>query len=391
MPDYNPHIGDKPRMAFLLTQDPEQVATSITPERAVVGVDRVGDNQPGAGLFYPIAGRAVARTRNPRRDYGGADGITSDAILAEYDPTTKRVYALDTLGSRNPRTAPWEVGKDIALLADARKPSKGVVVRGCLTGEKGFDAHVYIAAAAGPRAGQAPIILHHEQPNPPDNSTLAYDPDGASNRVAPLSDALRIRAGLATLCQPITGVKEPELYWVYLNGTRSGGRESGWLATTFDREDALLSNEVGGPLRPSSVKHELGITSDKRSVRVGALSCDALFTRGNPEFDAPLWIEDVEEPNVQEPSGHPVRVHIQHDKDGTNGPHTHGFICKPGQRIGMRKVWVAAPVVEGPPCKGQRKKPITGPARDMLPSTSLGYFAGIHQSNGLGFLSHPGA
>lgn len=389
MPDYAAHIGDKPRQAFLLTDNPEQAATSLTPEVAVVGVDRVGDRQPGRGLFFGV-GRAVAATRNPQKDYGGADAVTSDAMLAEYDPKTKRVYPLDKIGTRNPRTKPWTVGKDITALCDPNKPAVGVVVRGSLMGDKGFDAHVFIASAAGPRGAQAPIILHHEQPNPPDNSTLAYDPDAQSNRVAPLSDALRIRGGVAAVCQPKTGVKLPDLFWVYLNGTRSGGRESGWLATTFDKEDALLSVEVGGPLRPSSALHETAVTSDGRSLRVGALSCDALFTRGNPQFDAPLWIEDVEEPNVQEPSGHPVRVHIQHDRDGPNGPWKHKFVCKPGEKIGMRKVWVASPVVETPPCKGQ-KKPVTGPALATLPATSLGYFVGVHLANGFAGLSHPGA
>lgn len=407
MPDFSAHIGQSRKNAFLLTDDPSQVAKSLTPEVAVAGVDRAGDEQAVSGLFYGV-GRAVATVANPQVDYGGADGVTGDAMLAEYVPPKGQiasvvagqagsaglVYPLDRLGKRNALVKPFIVGKNIALLCDPTKPSNGVVVRGSLLGDPGFDAHVYIASP-DPKLGQVPpIILHHWPPNAPVNSTIAYDPDGNSKRAAPLSDSLRIRGGVNMLCPGTTAPPDDgDAYWVYLNGTQHGGnRLSGFLAATFANAEALLSREGYGPLRPATELHEFAVTTDLRSLRAGALDCDSLFTRGNPEFDAPLWIEDEEEPEVMEPSGHAVRVHCQHDKDGKNGPYDHGFMCRPTKRRGMRKWWVKQTVTETPPCKGQKPgKPTTGPPAAALPALPMAYFVGSHMANGIGFLSHPGA
>lgn len=403
MPDFSAHVGQSRKNKFLLTDDPSQVAKSLTPEVAVAGTDRAGDEQGVAGVFFGMGG-AVASVSNPQVDYGGADGITGDAILAEYVPpkgaiasvvagapgSVGQVFALDAIGRRNQRVDPWTVGKNISLLCDPTKPSKGIVVRGTMLGDAGFDAHVYIAGIDTVGGGSPPIILHHRPANAPQNSTPAYDPDARSSAIGLLSDALRIMGGVDKFCdaRATAPSDEDRVYWVYLNGTKHGGnRHSGWLATTFADAEGLLSREVYGPLRAASSLHDLATSDEGRPIRPGAVDCDALFTRGNPRFDAPLWIEDVDEGTVMEPEGHKMRVHCQQDMRDV-----HAFMCKPGTRPHKRKWWVKQAVVETPPCKGQKPpKPVTGPPEHALPYLPQAYFVGSHLAGGYSFLSHPGA
>lgn len=378
MAEQAPHIGQSRRQVFLLDDRPDLVAHSITPETMVSAVDRVGDHQDADGLFWPVGGRALARIKNQSVDYGGGSAITCDAMLAEYDPATGEVHLLERLGQRNPRTDPWVVGQNISLLADPNVPSEGVVIRGSQVGAAGMSAHVYIQAP--PRKGRAgtPIILHHRTPNPPQNSTLAYDPDAPQNS-APLSDALRIVGGIDNVCKPRTLSKPDDpIDWVVLNGMQSGGRFSGFLATAYPDSVAFHSHLMKGPLRPSTKVHDLGAAHDKFPVRQGALDADALITRGNPDFDCPAWVEDEDEPIVTEPQGHPVRVHFQADPRDR-----HIGIC--GLKPKVRKWHVRQPIVETPPCKGADK---TAPGAAILPSA---YFAGSMLTNGYRFVSHPDA
>jgi hypothetical protein len=374
----NAPIGKAREARFMLTGKASQLATSVTPRVGVPGVDRVGDHQETRGVFFP-AGGAVATTRTPA-EFGGADGLTGDVLLAEYEAATGRVYALDRLGQRTAGVVPWVVGRNISLLADDKRNSQGVVVRGCMFGDAGFDAHVYIAAAGKP--GQAPITLHHDTPGAPQNSTDAYEGDGS--RPAKLSDALRIGAGVDVLCQGKTASGPPAgPDWVYFNATKHGGtRNSGYLASRFAAADALLSHEGGGPLREASSLHDYTSTRDKRMLRRGALSiANALWTNGNPEYDAPLWLEEVNEPeDVMEPAGHATRVHAQFDEDDTH-PHQ----CPPGKKAKKIKWHVRQTMPELPPCEGQKY------ADNSLPVVPQSYYAGQAMLNGVGFLSHPGA
>jgi hypothetical protein len=372
-----PHIGKDRDGRFLLTRNTQQVATSLTPRVGLTGVSRVGDNQEARGVFFPTGG-AVATARNPAA-FGGADGLTADAILAEYDAANALVYALDSLGQRAAQLAPWVVGSNISLLADPKRDSKGVVVRGCMFGDAGFSQHVYIAAAGQP--GQAPLILHHDTPNAPTNSTDAYEGDGS--RPAKVSDALRIGAGVDKLCQPLTSAgPQPGPDWVYLNATKHGGnRNSGYLAARFAAADAMLSHETGGPLRESSSHHDFARTRDGRMLRRGAISiANHLWTNGNPDFDAPMWIEEVDEGEVMEPEGHLIRVHCQYDPRDT-----HPHLCPPGHKRKKIKWHVRQTMPELPPCEGSKY------ADNTLPRVPQAYYAGQTLLNGVGFLSHPGA
>lgn len=398
---YDDHIGNSKAVIFLLDDNPDGAAKSLTMSYATTSGVRVGDHKPGAGQFVPV-GTAVARSRRPERDFGGADGAVGGGVmLAEYVPgggfnsgpitgggaaapqngIGSPVYPLDNLGKRTPQLEPWIVGKNISLLCDPTKPSKGFVLRGNQMGDGGFDAHVYIAAPSG--LGGAPIILHHRNPNPPQNSTQAYDPDSPQNQ-APLSDALRIVSGIDGFCKkPGTTSSTPQavIRWVAINATLSGGRFSGYFAAHYAAGTALHSAETSGNLTIATSKHDMGIGDDGISIRPGANHCDGLWNRGNPDFDAPLWIEDVEEPdNVMEPEGHPTRVHCQHDKD-----EMHGFTC--GPRAGVRKWHKKEPIVERPPCEGAKQ-----PGHSVVfPNQPIGYFVGQFESGSLTLLSSPRA
>lgn len=381
-------IGRSRIQLFMFVDEPDLAALSLDVAVGVTPARNVGDRQEPKGAFVPV-GFAVAASSNPQVNFGGADGVYSGAILAEYDPAGGKVYPLLKLGQRDTRTLPWIVGKNVELLADPTKPSQGVVIRGNLMGEKGYDAHVYIAGVSNKGPG-SPIILHHETPGAPKNSTLAYEGDGS--RPTELSDALRIGAGVDVLCQPVTASSRPTgPDWVYFNGTKHGGAKfSGYLATRFAAADAMLSHETGGPLRESSSLHDYAYTRDGRYLRRGALSISYhLWTDGNPRYDAPLWIEQVDEPeNVQEPQGHPMRCHIQLDRDAY-----HPHLCKPGRLNGMFKVHKKEPMVELPPCEGARQTVPGGGdiPQKTAPAAVSAYYAGELLINGLSFISHPDA
>lgn len=256
------HIGRDREQAFLLVDDPDLAALSLTIRVGVTPAKNVGDVQNPRGAFIPVGG-AVAASKSPQTYYGGADGVTSPVLLAEYDAQTQQVFELTDLGTRNTRTVPWVVGKNISLLCDPTKSSKGHVLRGSKMGDAGFDAHVYMAGTPG----DSPIILHHDTPNAPVNSTRGFE--GDLSRPALISDALRIGAGIDNLCnidpKYAVGVA-PGRDWVFFNGTKHGGlRFSGYLATRFAASDAFLSYEVGGPLRDASSLHDLAYT-DRKSV-----------------------------------------------------------------------------------------------------------------------------
>lgn len=388
---YDDHLGNSKAVIFMLDDNPDGAAKSLTLTYATLSSIRVGDHKPGAGQFIPVGG-AVAETRNPEKDYGGADGALGHGVmLAEYVPgpsgatvaggaSAGQVFPLDNLGRRTTRLKPWIVGQNISLLCDPTRPSKGFVLRGNQMGDKGFDAHVYIAASGGPGV-TAPIILHHRSPNPPQNSTPAYDPDIPQNQ-APLSDALRIVSGIDGFCKLGKTVSKPRavIRWVAINATLSGGRFSGYFAAHYAGGTALHSAETSGNLTISTSKHDLGHGDDGIAIRPGANHCDGLWTRGNPEFDAPLDIEDVEEPDVMDQEGHPMRVHCQHDKDVD-----HAFVC--GPRKGKRRWHKKEPIVERPPCEGAKQ-----PGHSVVfPATAIGYFVGQLEMNGMALISNPRA
>lgn len=387
------HIGKQRIHAFLSTDDISLAGTSLTLFVNVPGVKLVGNRQEAQGAFAQI-GKAVAKAAGGR--LGLLDGGASDAILAEYVPSSGKYAGSDKVhvlrsraGERDPNFEPWTVGRDIRVVVpDPTKPAIGVVVRGSMPGDRGFDQHVFIGF--NEKDGKPlTIILHHEAPDAPKSSTLAYEGDGT--RPAMLSDALRIGAGVDALCQlpPQIGktVAKPNEAagpdWVYLNATDHGGpRFSGYLASRFAERDALLSFEAGGPLRHAPDNHSYALTRDKRYLGRGALSIAmALWSNGNPDFTAPLGIEEVDEPPVQMPEGHPVRCPIQFDPQDF-----HPHLCAPGKLPKVVKVHTRFPVAELPKCHGTQTANQVPPATDVRV-----YTGGMMMIAGLSVLSHPDA
>lgn len=372
------HIGRSRSQSIVVTPgDDDLAALSLTLRTGVPGVRNVGDRQPARGAFVPVGG-AYAASNNPQVNWGGADGSAADVMLAEYDAKTGSVYPLRTIAQREPRNFPWFVGKNISILGNASRSSKGIVIRGSMMGDAGFDQHVYIA---GQGNGDAPLVLHHDQKGAPAESNIVYEGGGARPTI--WSDALRIGAGVDELCAGHSGVpnaKTPD--WVYLNATKHGGnRFSGFLASRFKAADAFLSYEVGGMVRPASSLHDYAFTRDKRWLRRAALSiANTLWTNGNPKFDAPMWIEEVDEEEIpDEPAGHLVRVHCQFDPADT---HVHP--CKPGTKPKKIKWNVREPISEGPPCDGANPK-------KTAPPSGISYGVTTLFMSGYGSLSHPKA
>lgn len=223
-----------------------------------------------------------------------------------------------------------------------------------LVESSGHDDHETLAFAPG-----GPLVADHESVAPGAFSRWVWGMETGgegidASRGSGLHDVLRVRGMATDLCPGKTGVPgAARANSLYLNATKSAGTLTGWLPATFATHDALLSHEKRGPLRPATDLHALGRSWEARTLVPGALDCDALWTRGDPAYDAPLEIEDVEEPQVGEGT-FPLRVHIQYDSGVKHqGP------C--GERKGLRRLHVKVPVALKPSCTPTKMPVITGP------------------------------
>lgn len=369
----------------------ESIATAPTPGPG----GRVEEGNWQRDFIGVQIGRAAALATQAGANITGVGHFAADTIFAELDANNVDVFPLERIGKRLAHARPWKVGKNITLLPSVAGPKFGVVVRGASIGAAGLNDHYFITAAAAPGGSPTDIILHHRSPNPPFNSTVAYDPDPVTGIKARLSDALRIGPGPTQFCAAGTTTGDPtEEFWVYINATQHGGRFSGWFAAAFASEDAAFSFEVMGPLRPATKKHNLAFSrrlppaARGRAFNTGAFDCEANWTRGNPKFDAPMEILDVEEPDVQEPEGFPIRVWLMHDKD-----EFHPWMCKPFKLPGKRRWHLRSPVQETPPCDASKAYATVdsngNPERAFESAPSV-YMPGGTLSSFIDFVPQPG-
>ncbi len=308
------------------------------------------------------AGRAVAQMDQAGADKTGVGFLAGDVLLARLDRAKGEVWLQERLGKDRSGVRPWKVGNDVQLSTQGDQSGTGIVLRGASQGKGALKDHVFVPF-------ERPIVLHHRSPNPPANSTMAYDPHAGSHVRAELSDALRIEAGPGKFCPgtgvaggsglqvvnpsaPAEGESGPVTgpitnYWVMLNATQSGGKFSGFLASVFKDAVGMQSAEASGPLTHATKAHEFVKPQGGKPQRPGAIHNDALWTRGSERYDAPLEILDEDEPDVGESDGHPVRVSCMLDRDAG-----HGYLC--GPREGLRRWHVRIPVEETPPCSASR-------------------------------------
>lgn len=289
---------------------------SLTVLRVGTPLDKQGNKQggmdgvPSGGVVWPV---------DPDT-HDGASFIASDVFWAHYDEPTQNVYCLDELAAsaRHPGQVPLQVGQNVFLAQPGG--GLGIVIRTAKFGTDGLAKNIFIKFS-----GLA-LIAHHLNPNPPDNSTHVFDPDD-QGRSAGLHGLMRVVAWLepfggatSTSSTPLTNLMQ-----LALNGSKSAGDSTGWLATYFAFSEACLSAEVGGPMWHAgpgdSLIGSLGgiLTSDGRDIRQGAVNIGpfGLFTVDTTDMNTgPLDWEPDEDPDCAD-VGLWHRVHFRADRDFT--------------------------------------------------------------------------
>lgn len=92
---------------------------------------------------------------------------------------------------------------------------------------------------------------------------------------------------------------------------------------------AYLANYAGGPIIPGFEldKHRFGVSGDG-AVNPGTIATSALYgsgLRNQERFHAPLDFELTDEPEVADPPGTPIRVHLQYDHERAHTIQTAGI------------------------------------------------------------------
>jgi hypothetical protein len=218
--------------------------------------------------------------------------IASDAFVAEYIHAKKAVVCWDSLPSTfNPGglgtsislpgqphvgAKPLIVGTNVELAANYTEDMIGIVVRTAEYGTSGLDKNVFFGqvpsklSPPGPNKPSFVIVAHHLPPNQNLNSTYVSDPNGSANRRGPVDDQWRVReynphdrapydrigkTGVESPIPPYDGTPMHALMW---NGDFSGvGQNRGNCLVHFGGMVGRMSYRVGGPFRPSSLKHEM--------------------------------------------------------------------------------------------------------------------------------------
>lgn len=353
---------------------------------------------PAAGVAYPV---------NPA-NYDTANFICADAFAAEYDKSEDAVYLLDRMGARVPEK-PLSVGYNVFLSRPLNEDYIGALVRGAEYGSDGLKQNIFLAI--NPSSGAGPsLVAHHYQPNPPDNSSMVYDPgDGSDDDAsAGLHGAVWVMPWVKGFCSanpqhempgktdvPLVDppASLPEGWALALNGTMSGGDTTGWLTTRHANRMACYSQEAGGPLMPTEgVRHMLAKAKDPRDgtdwrINQGMLWCDAIWGRGDPKKQAPLEILDRDAPDYTVPEGFYVKARIVYDDDLMHVNH-----CGANRR-GMRIVVVPLPITQQPPCTASRQvvKDSNGNPERSYPASQTVYSADLFNSPGLVFTPAPKA
>lgn len=283
---------------------------SLTVIRVGTPLEKQGNKQGGmdgvlaGGVCWPV---------DPAQ-HDGASFLAADTFYAFLDATQGGVFMLDgpSATDRHAGAFALKVGANVFPLFSTGS-SLGIVVRTAKFGTDGLAQNIFIAQQG------LELIAHHLQPNPPANSTLVHDPD-AKGRKAGLHGLMRVIAWLEPLCGGKSGVAAKKLFMLALNGSKSGGDATGWLATYFNMTEAILSYEQGGPLWHSGPGDSLlqgGLTADNRDIRQGAINIGVfgLFTvDGRDPNTGPLDWESEEDPQCAD-VGFPHRVHFRADRD----------------------------------------------------------------------------
>lgn len=244
-----------------------------------------------------------------------------------------------------------------------------------------------------------PLIAHHEGPTPPKYSRHVFDIDANGDldldRHQGLHSFLRVRGWVEAFCKgvptPSSKYKTPNAtpqlqggMTLMLNATKSEGDNTGYLATTFSSQDATMSHESSGPLRPATKQHLLGVTSDIRELVAGAIDTSAYYTNGQEKFDGPL--EFIFQDYIPPSRGpHPYVVELRMDNDMD-----HGFLCGTRKNMWRWETWI--PVTETPPCFGESQKvPIDSQGNPDRTTESVPAVFAHAPYEGKGMIFHPRA
>ena len=209
------------------------------------------DGLESGGVIWPVEAGT----------HGGVSFLTSQSFYAFYDKKKKQVWLLDNeSGKRHPGALPLVVGDTVFPAADTG--GRGLVVRTALYGNDGLKRNVFIPTDA-PR-----LEAHHEQPDPPINSSQIYDEDG---RHGGLHYLTKVKLMVTKLCLGATD-KLTEVFAPMFNFTRNGDGTPAHGLANFRDSSAMLSHEVDGPLAPADDgQHIGGTTSDGKRIHSGGI------------------------------------------------------------------------------------------------------------------------
>lgn len=269
-------------------------------------------------------------------------------------------------------------------------PPDGTIAYLVNTTRHGAPVTLALHSGPGGGGGGADLVAHHDPDNPPLFSSMVGDISGDRVnllKLAGLHTVLRVRAMVDQFCRGKTSSGgASSLNSIYLNATKSEGDHTGWLPTTFATHDALGSHERSGALRPATVTHLLGYSREGRPLVPMAVDCDALYTRGDPKFDAPQEILDHLEPDEIGTGVYPVRTWNMLDREPE-----HPFHC--GKRKTLRRWHTPIPVAQKPSCFRSRQtvgEDTNGNPERTFPPAPEVYTGTMLQSTGLRLLSRPG-
>lgn len=197
-----------------------------------------------------------------------------------------------------------------------------------------------------------PIVIHHRGTKPPRHSRWGYDMVGDDLDLtvgAGMHTLFWLRGWTDAFCTNKGKTATPQkprekIYSWMINATKSTGDFSGYAMHTFAAYDAPMSVEADGPLRPSTMLHNLAISDEGRPINVGAISCAAFYTFGNEPYDGPLPFEEKPYPIVKDGTfNYQVWLWWRKQK---RVPHK--YRCK--EVDGHWDMFVRLPVSETPPC-----------------------------------------
>lgn len=328
---------DKIKLWFTGGEQEARESSDHNSMRAAIGLPTAfeGDRQDDAdgtilgGVVWPVEPGS----------HGARAFVTSWCFIAEYDAKKREVYLLDNTGKqRHPGAVPLRVDDgDITIYSGKKRSGIGYVTRTALFG---LDA----TGAIGENVFKhfdADLIAHHLLPDPPDNSSIVYDPDN-EGRGGGLHWVFRVRAWADRLCRGKTTSDDgEEIFAVMLNYGKNGDGTPAYGLAHFNRGDATLSDEGGGPTAcADDGNHVIARTKDGLGHQ-GALNIEALHGPISTLYMPEEWR------NQQHPrtAGGPFKLPVWKQPDFTV---KHKNYC--GREVDGKLRWHAeSPIREYPP------------------------------------------